>query len=198
MFLFLFLMPNVAYIFNSAIPFISQVWSVGVEEQFYLQWPLLMKSVKRKEKLMFGVIAMYILTKFIMFAVWKSNPDQHNGLKVFLSFWEIFNIDCMAIGGLAALYYFRNVRKILDFVYKKSTQWVVTISLIVLISLGIRIPYFHYEFYAILFAILILNVATNPKTLFTLESKGLNYLGKVSYGIYMFHPLMLCVTAKFL
>ena len=49
---FLFLMPNVAYILNSAIPFISQMWSVGVEEQFYFQWPLLMKKVKNKEVLL--------------------------------------------------------------------------------------------------------------------------------------------------
>jgi peptidoglycan/LPS O-acetylase OafA/YrhL len=196
--LFIFFMPNVAYIKNAAIPFVSQAWSVGVEEQFYFQWPLLMKSIKKKQNLLLGVIAVYLLIKFSLFAIWKTNPLEHSGIKTFLRFWEIFNIDCMAIGGLAALFYFRNNRKILDFVYKRSTQYVVTIAVLILLICGVRIPYFHFEFYAVLFAIIILNLATNPNPIYTLESKGLNYLGKISYGMYMFHPVLIYIVLKFL
>lgn len=195
--LFLFLMPNVAYILNGAIPFISQMWSVGVEEQFYFQWPLLMKRNKNKEKLLFSIILFYIGIKFGCFALNKYFLSS-NGLKIFLSFWEIFNIDCMAIGGLFALYYFRRDHKILNFFYSKFTQWIVLLSLIILIAFGIHIPYIHFEFYAILFGVLILNLATNPNVILKLEYKPLDYLGKISYGIYMLHPFAIFVSIKLL
>ena len=46
---------------------------------------------------------------------------------------------------------------------------------------------FRSEFYAFFFIILILNLAGNPKTLFHLEFKWMDYLGKISYSIYMWH-----------
>lgn len=195
--LFLFLLPNVAYIINGAIPFISQMWSVGVEEQFYFQWPILMKNIKNKERLLFTVILFYLTIKFGGFALNKFF-FQSSSLKVFLSFWEIFNIDCMAIGGLFAYYYFKNDSKKLLLIYHPVTQYLTTISLIVMIGLGIRFPYIHYEFYAMLFGILILNLATNPKRIFSLENKPLDFLGKISYGIYMFHPFAIFVGIKLL
>ena len=39
--LFCTFLPNVSYIVNGTTPFVHQLWSIGVEEQFYLVWPLL-------------------------------------------------------------------------------------------------------------------------------------------------------------
>ncbi len=194
---FLFLMPNVAYILNSAIPFISQMWSVGVEEQFYFQWPLLMKKVKNKEVLLYSIIFFYLAVKFSGFALNKYVLGS-SGLKTFLSFWQLFNIDCMAIGGLIAFYYFKKDEIKLKFLYHKFTQVFVISLLTILIALGIHIPYFHYEFYAILFGILILNLATNPNGILNLENRVLNFLGKISYGIYMLHPFAIFAGIKLL
>ena len=41
--------------------------------------------------------------------------------------------------------------------------------------------------YSILFAILIVNLAGNPKVIINLENRILNYLGKISYGLYLYH-----------
>ncbi|WP_339661482.1 acyltransferase [Croceibacter atlanticus] len=57
--LFLFFLPNLALVLFSLVPFASQSWSVGVEEQFYLLWPLLMKNSKNKLRLLLGVILVY-------------------------------------------------------------------------------------------------------------------------------------------
>ena len=54
---------------------------------------------------------------------------------------------------------------------------------------GIHLPYIHYEFYSVLFGIIILNFASNDKIKISLENKLLNYLGNISYGLYMYHPV---------
>ncbi|MBC7811582.1 MAG: acyltransferase [Burkholderiales bacterium] len=40
----------------------------------------------------------------------------------------------------------------------------------------------------------ILNIAANPNSLIRLENRPFNFLGKISYGLYMFHPLVIIVT----
>ena len=44
--------------------------------------------------------------------------------------------------------------------------------------------------------VLILNLAANPRTLINLEYKPLNYLGKISYGLYMYHNFVLTLVLK--
>ena len=65
----------------------------------------------------------------------------------------------------------------------------VLILISILIIKGIHFHYFHYEFYASLFGIIILNFAANDKIIISLENSIFNYLGKISYGIYMYHPI---------
>lgn len=52
----------------------------------------------------------------------------------------------------------------------------------------------HYETYSILFIVLILNLASNSNSIFQIEYKSLNYLGKISYGIYMYHPIAIGIS----
>jgi peptidoglycan/LPS O-acetylase OafA/YrhL len=68
--------------------------------------------------------------------------------------------------------------------------------LLILIGYGITVPYIHYEFYAVLFGILILNLAANKNTLISLENKAFHYLGKISYGLYMYHMLGIVIAFK--
>jgi hypothetical protein len=54
---------------------------------------------------------------------------------------------------------------------------------------GVYIPYFHHEFFSVFFGIIILNFASNDKIKISLENKYFNYLGNISYGLYMYHPI---------
>jgi peptidoglycan/LPS O-acetylase OafA/YrhL len=49
--------------------------------------------------------------------------------------------------------------------------------------------------YCLLFAVVIVNAALNPRTIFRLEHPVLKFLGKISYGIYMYH--MVCIGAVY-
>jgi peptidoglycan/LPS O-acetylase OafA/YrhL len=49
--------------------------------------------------------------------------------------------------------------------------------------------------YCVLFSIVVVNGALNPRNIFRLETPVLNFLGKISYGIYMYH--MMCIGIAF-
>jgi len=47
----------------------------------------------------------------------------------------------------------------------------------------------------LVFITIILNVSGNPRSWIKLENPILNYLGKISYGVYMFHPIIIFIMA---
>ncbi len=51
--------------------------------------------------------------------------------------------------------------------------------------------YINAEINAIFYLVIILNIATNPNTLISLENKILNFIGRLSYGIYMYHMIII-------
>ena len=64
----------------------------------------------------------------------------------------------------------------------------------ILIVNDIKFEYLFKEFYAFWFGIIILNFATNRDIRISLESKVLRYLGKISYGLYMYHPICIVIV----
>ena len=84
-----------------------------------------------------------------------------------------------------------NSSKLLSIIYHPIAQvicWgVFAFSLIY----KLYIPYVHYELMAVIYIVLILNVTSNVLTLIRLENRLLDWTGKISYGLYMYHwPLI--------
>ena len=187
-----FFLPNVFVITPGSIPFFSISWSVGVEEQFYLIWPVLLKLFKNTLKLLISVILIYLFIKIPLFSILKyrlhANPSA---LAFFKSFWANFNIDSMAIGGIFS-YLFFTKHKALKFFFLKSVQLTTIIILLVGLATGFHLPFINNELYSVFFGIFIVNTATNPSTIVNLENKLGNFLGKISYGLYMY--LSLCIV----
>lgn len=119
---------------------------------------------------------------------------------VISAFWSTFNIDCMAIGGIYAILLFQK-SNLLKFLLNNFLFYSTIILVLILILKGVYIPYIHYEFYSVLFGIIIINFAANNKIKISLENRYLNYLGNISYGLYMYHPigivLSLAISFKF-
>lgn len=195
--LFVFFLPNLALVLFPPVAYASQTWSVGVEEQFYLIWPILIKNVKNKKRLLYTIIFGYLFLKLILFNLIQDFLFWNDYMSYAKAFFESFNIDCMAIGGLFAVYLFENDKKIKLFISRYTQIIVYTILLILLLN-GIKIPYINFEFYAVLFGVVILNLAANENTILKLENKLFHYLGKISYGLYMYHPLAIVITLKIL
>jgi len=115
--------------------------------------------------------------------------------KIFVGFWNGFSIDCMAIGGFFEVLSFQG-SKFLKLFLNKFLFYFILVATVILIIIGFYFPKFHDEFYAVLFGIIILNFATNNQIKLSLENKIFNYLGKVSYGLYMFHPIAVVVSIQ--
>jgi peptidoglycan/LPS O-acetylase OafA/YrhL len=102
-FFFILMLPNIAFAFGYNLPYADQAWSIGVEEQFYVFWPLLFKKMKNTFKLLTGVIIIYILIKLgclLIKTIWPGSFTTHLYYLVYLS-----SFDSMAFGGLAAFFF---------------------------------------------------------------------------------------------
>lgn len=195
-FLYLALFPNLVLSGYGFLPYLSQTWSIGTEEQFYLVWPLLMKHIRNKWMLMVSVIVVYLVVRVLI--------SNHLGLigqgvwqSWLIGFHGTFNIDCMAIGGLAAVLLHRQSR-LLPWLLNRRVFYGTVLITTLLILKGVTVPHLHFEVYAGLFSLIILNLSANKQLGFSLEFEPFVYLGKISYGIYMFHPIAIVVSLRLL
>lgn len=105
--------------------------------------------------------------------------------------------DVLSVGSITGYILFKNKEQILKIIYSKYMQLLVFIILPILIyilrfSFTINIGKIQSNdlnnlIYSILFSILIINLAGNPNVIISLENRILNYLGKISYGLYLYH-----------
>lgn len=191
---FALFLPNVAYLVFPPVPYASQGWSIGVEEQFYLIWPIIIKSCRNVWVPMVTIIGGISFVKLlILFKVLNFSYGFFTSRFVY-AFLEVTRIDCMSIGGLAAYLVYNNVEKVKTVIYSKYLQTLVYAVVALLVSYGVRFKYFNQQIYALLFCIIIVNLACNADTILSINNKAFDYLGKISYGLYMYHPLCIVLS----
>jgi len=187
--LFIFFLPNLVLICFGSIPFASQTWSIGAEEQFYIFWPILIKYIKNKLFSIVSVFIIYILIQYFLIY----NTLNYRNKNLLIKIWESIPFHFMAIGAFFAYIAFYNTIncfKIKKFFYSKIVQVVTFLLIIILLSFQISIRYLNLEVYAFLFAIIIFNAATNNNdNIFKLHNLYIRYLGRISYGLYMYHSI---------
>jgi peptidoglycan/LPS O-acetylase OafA/YrhL len=185
--LFLLFLPNFALVLKPAVAGAAQSWSVGVEEQFYIVWPHVINRINSKVILIICFVLICLLPQWTK-AVSFISPNL--GTKVNFVI-EIIPIHIMAIGGIGAfcLYYYKEaLGKLL-----KSTPLFVLNTLLFISFLFVDIEFSAREFFfgCVIIAEILFVIQTHFQL--NLRQKQLEKIGEISYGVYMYHPLMMYI-----
>lgn len=189
--LFLLMLPNLAFALFPAVPHIGHLWSIGVEEQFYIAWPFIVKKSNKLLKTLVILIGVLVLVKLIVLFLSNTFIDS-NLLRSFKKLVAMSKFECMAIGGIGA-YLYHHQQNIISFVKQPITCLLALfVTTLIVLYVPEKLQDGQHLIISGLFLIIILNVvSSNVKWLTT---KLFDFLGKISYGIYMYHFMVLPIV----
>lgn len=191
--MFVFFLPNVL-ISLKLIPFATQTWSIGTEEQFYFIWPILVnKDLNLKKWLLI------IFFGYNLFLIVLSNSffNDIKYIEVIRNYIGMIQLNALSLGSITAFFLFTK-NKIATFFIKTKVFIIVFCLLLISVFYNIQFKFFNSSFYSFLFSVIILNLVSNQNLIKSLENKILIYLGKISYGLYMYHQMMIVLSINIL
>ena len=169
---------------------IQHYWSLAVEEQFYIVWPLVIFIV-RKPKLLLTIAGFLLLavicTRLYMWTI------QIKDLNYF-GLYTYTRIDGICIGSMLAILQFMRS----TFINRYFTGLVLLLAALNFVFYFINKAYnFSYPYlaivgyttFAVLFAIIVHEVIQGNNKFLNriLNIRLLRFFGKISYGLYIFH-----------
>ncbi len=172
------------------LPF-YQSWSLGIEEKFYLVWPILMVALGTSRPALRATVALLLAAACVVQGMFVEGHTAYS-----LEHYAPILFGVVLALALSA-----------PSTYERITSWarrLLTPSIIVaLVTQFILMPYSSARGLFILYALaatvlLAALVTSRGSAVRFLSTPALTLLGRISYGVYLLHVLCLFVVERFL
>ncbi len=181
------------YINEHFLFFLLFLWFIAVEEQFYLIWGFLLKYFKKH----LHIISIVLIIAFIM-------VKTLFGTSTFPAFYDTINyIPNFVIGAFFAQISIEQNKLFLNLKSWTKTRWIFIYILLLFVLVCYKqvfngpLDHLKHILLSILFALIIFENTCIEKPLFNMgKYKFINYLGKISFGLYCWHGVIITIILK--
>jgi peptidoglycan/LPS O-acetylase OafA/YrhL len=185
--------------------FFYHLWSLSVEEHFYIFWPLVIffTPVNHRRSLFLACVALGPLLRICVKVLVQVQPSLFVDPALTIYVLPFSHVDAFALGAYISQFEIPYPRLqwtallIIVPILGILSQYLVT-GKIVLGTFGYDIPLYNsyeetwgYSLLNYFFAVMIYCVVRTGLFIHVLENPILRYLGKISYGLYVYHTLVI-------
>lgn len=162
---------------------LMHTWSLGIEGQFYFIVPLIFLVLKKKRiKNAIWLLAILSIVSLMLL------PYGSEASKFYLIQYRFFEI---AVGGILGIYFKDNFIKI-------PFRYLLFVALALILTINVNLPP-HFVLILVVFitTILLISKSGNAEKLI-LENKYVQFIGKISFSLYMWHQIVLAFYRYFI
>ena len=196
-------LENYAIIIRHAFPAIGGLgitWSLCIEEHFYIIWGIMAVFTPAKKVILvlIAFITIAIIGRIICPIYFPYYDISTNEIITSLDYFAIGGI----VGALYALYAHRFDIFILSI--PMLLRWLYIIFTIFFVFAGSLIPavphipdYLYPTIESLIFAVMIAIILPRQSPIRIEEKNVFSYLGRISYGLYLFHPIFILIFIQY-
>jgi len=165
-------------------------WSLAVEEQFYLFWPLLILILRKPKLILAFSIILFLAVSILRYIVW----DHQVAELQYASLFTFTRIDGLCIGASVCI-----LMRINPNILRNNLTYIVLLFAIINFAFyfintehAYSLPYLAfvgYSTFAMLFGLLVFEAASGRSAIIQIlfNNRLMKFFGKISYGFYVYH-----------